>query len=198
MGVCKENKANMDANPNQSIEPAETIEVNAKKNPRVSVNRNAKTLCKQCGLLVTGQLSCCGKDGSWQGSCVPQYESKVSVDKNKLHTWAEGIDACNARVLRSSSKVADVGFSESEDPQIKLEIDSARTVSATSHEKNDISHWICFSSDHLHERVKNTRFNDYSTSQGIGFVLICIIIRLNFTGILICLIIRLSFVLICL
>jgi len=133
--VCKENKANMDANPNQSIEPAKAIEVNAKKNPRVSVNRNAKTLCKQCGLLVTGQLSCCGKDGSWQGSCVSQYESKVSVDKNKLHTWAEGIDACNARVLRSSSKVADVGFSESEDPQIKLEIDSARAVSATSHEK---------------------------------------------------------------
>ena len=57
--------------------------------------------------------------------------------------WLQTIAHILARILRSSSKVADVGFSESEDPQISeieepqtnVEINNDITVSATSHEK---------------------------------------------------------------
>ena len=105
LAITTESQAKTDANGNQPINHAERREVNAKKSLGVDVNRNAKTLCKQCGTLVNGQISCCAKGGSWQGSCVSQYESKESVDNNNIHTWAEGVEICKGEISPHLTRV---------------------------------------------------------------------------------------------
>ena len=52
--------------------------------------------CAKCGLSSKGQLSCCGKGGSWQGKCGPPGNAKFE------HTWNDGFEAC-ATVSQSTT-----------------------------------------------------------------------------------------------
>ena len=50
-------------------------------------------ICLKCGAIEkTGKLSCCARGGSWYGKCGSILSAKL------LHTWSEGIEACEAAV----------------------------------------------------------------------------------------------------
>ena len=49
--------------------------------------------CPRCGTIAkSGQMSCCGRGGSWFKSCGGAGNTKLQ------HTWHEGIQACKARL----------------------------------------------------------------------------------------------------
>ena len=49
-------------------------------------------VCLTCGTMKkSGKLSCCGRGGSWFGSCGVAGNTKLQ------HTWHEGIQACETR-----------------------------------------------------------------------------------------------------
>ena len=60
--------------------------------------------CGRCGYDSKGQLTCCGKGGSWRGKCGPPGNAKFE------HTWNDGFEACAATV----KKVGMASGSESE------------------------------------------------------------------------------------
>ena len=44
--------------------------------------------CKKCGTDGSGQKSCCGVGGDWEGKCGQ------ADDASKENTWGEGLDIC--------------------------------------------------------------------------------------------------------
>ena len=50
------------------------------------------SVCFKCGTIAkSGQVSCCGRGGSWFKSCGGDGNTKLQ------HTWYEGIQACKSR-----------------------------------------------------------------------------------------------------
>ena len=50
------------------------------------------SVCLRCGTIgKSGEMSCCGRGGSWFKSCGGSVHTKLQ------HTWYEGIQACKAR-----------------------------------------------------------------------------------------------------
>ena len=45
--------------------------------------------CPKCARIKTGEVTCCGQGGSWQGKC-----GRIG-DKRFQHTWVEGEKACS-------------------------------------------------------------------------------------------------------
>ena len=52
---------------------------------------NAKP-CNKCGVLKSGQLSCCGKGGDWAQKCGHSNDSRF------IHSWFDGILACQGKL----------------------------------------------------------------------------------------------------
>ena len=49
-----------------------------------------RSACHKCGIIAkSGEISCCGRSGSWFGNCESDRNAKV------YPTWYEGIQACN-------------------------------------------------------------------------------------------------------
>ena len=62
-----------------------------------TISRNlpsATTACPRCGAKNdSGKSSCCGRGGSWFKNCGPPG------DKDVDHTWLEGIEACERKLM---------------------------------------------------------------------------------------------------
>ena len=57
--------------------------------------------CPRCGTIAkSGQMSCCGRGGSWFKSCGGAGNTKLH------HTWYEGIQACKSRSSQSNTVIA--------------------------------------------------------------------------------------------
>ena len=54
----------------------------------VIINTSICPGCPKCGLSSKGDLTCCGKGGSWQGKCGPPGNGKFE------YTWGDGEKAC--------------------------------------------------------------------------------------------------------
>ena len=50
---------------------------------------NFLTACAQCGRANNGDVSCCGKGGSWEGKCGGKVGGSTSQ-----YTWGQGKKAC--------------------------------------------------------------------------------------------------------
>ena len=51
-------------------------------------------VCPKCGIIAkSGEVSCCGRSGSWFGNCGTFAHIKLQ------HTWYEGIQACKTLTL---------------------------------------------------------------------------------------------------
>ena len=57
--------------------------------------------CSKCGIIgKSGKLSCCGRGGSWFGTCGSDGNS------NMAHTWSEGVRACKPRQQQSKTAIS--------------------------------------------------------------------------------------------
>ena len=57
---------------------------------------STNAVCPECGTSQrSGQMSCCGRGGSWFGNCGS------SKDTSFEHTWHEGIQACKTRQFQA-------------------------------------------------------------------------------------------------
>ena len=62
------------------------------KTPTGTTTTLTVSACPRCGTIAkSGQMSCCGRGGSWFKSCGGAGNTKLQ------HTWYEGIQACKAR-----------------------------------------------------------------------------------------------------
>ena len=58
--------------------------------------------CRKCVRIKTGEVTCCGQGGSWQGKCGPPGSAKFE------HTWGDGLRAC----VKQASKIEKIKKTE--------------------------------------------------------------------------------------
>ena len=54
----------------------------------VHAHKHTCSVCPRCGVASSGQVSCCGRGGAWQGACGPRGSAEFE------HTWGDGVKAC--------------------------------------------------------------------------------------------------------
>ena len=59
-------------------------------------------LCPKCGYNSGGVPNCCGRGGSWQGTCT------VSLGKGGEHTWDDGFFACHPELAELEARKSQV------------------------------------------------------------------------------------------